>query len=397
MLRVIRKANLILLAVVLWQGYLLLVHTGTANAQPALFLARPYYGAFSGWSDNFDHSYPNYVSNNLFTRYTGQSSTVPNCPTLCYEGHDGYDFLIAYQPVVASAPGSINFSGWAYTNHALDFGLNIKIDHGNNYRTIYGHLSAVRYQTGNNVQRWQIGTSGTTGNSTGPHLHFGVLYNQSGVWKVTDPYGWTDLVNPDPWEQLSQIHSDPLWLNEPARTQSPPPDGGSTTTQDDNGTNFSTTCLGANHWHVETTTESWNSNFHWMPPSGNSTVDCWANWNKPALPDTGQYEVQIFVPTWSGYNGIRTQSARYRVDYSGGSTIVVVDQSRVGYTGLDSSNNPTYAFNGGQWISLGRYNFSQASSFTEFVQVADTAYINAYYDFNTNRMLVDAVRWKKTH
>jgi len=65
------------------------------------------------------------------------------------------------------------FSGGAFGG----YGNMIMIDHGNGYQTLYGHLSSVSAGCGASVSQGQyIGSSGSTGNSTGPHLHFEVRY-----------------------------------------------------------------------------------------------------------------------------------------------------------------------------------------------------------------------------
>jgi murein DD-endopeptidase MepM/ murein hydrolase activator NlpD len=65
------------------------------------------------------------------------------------------------------------FAGWATGG----YGNMVMIDHGNGYQTLYAHLSQVSTQCGRSVaQGALIGYSGSTGNSTGPHLHFEVRY-----------------------------------------------------------------------------------------------------------------------------------------------------------------------------------------------------------------------------
>ena len=72
-------------------------------------------------------------------------------------------------PVVAADSGVVVFSGW----NANGYGNMIMIDHGNGFQTLYAHLSARFVACGQSVYKGTtIGAAGSTGNSTGPHLHF---------------------------------------------------------------------------------------------------------------------------------------------------------------------------------------------------------------------------------
>lgn len=88
------------------------------------------------------------------------------------EGHPGIDFSTPPGAVVYAADdGLVIFAGWS----ELGYGNVIVIDHGNGYRTLYAHLSQVSQYCGAKVRSGQtIGMSGSTGNSSGPHLHFEV-------------------------------------------------------------------------------------------------------------------------------------------------------------------------------------------------------------------------------
>ncbi|MBP0985965.1 MAG: M23 family metallopeptidase, partial [Oscillospiraceae bacterium] len=70
---------------------------------------------------------------------------------------------------------------------AVGYGRYIIIDHGNGMQTLYGHMLARFAYVGDYVSRGQIiGQVGSTGNSTGPHLHFEVRINDERV--PTEPY-----------------------------------------------------------------------------------------------------------------------------------------------------------------------------------------------------------------
>jgi len=77
-------------------------------------------------------------------------------------------------PVKASDGGYVVEAGRGWSS---GYGNHVVIDHGNGYRTLYAHLNSFFVSPGENVTKGQqIGTVGNTGNSTGPHLHFEVLY-----------------------------------------------------------------------------------------------------------------------------------------------------------------------------------------------------------------------------
>lgn len=89
-------------------------------------------------------------------------------------GHPAIDIDTYYrQPIFASDSGTVAFSGWDDTG----YGNLVIIDHGNGYRTYYGHNEANLVSAGQTVyQGQQIAESGSTGNSTGEHLDFRILY-----------------------------------------------------------------------------------------------------------------------------------------------------------------------------------------------------------------------------
>jgi murein DD-endopeptidase MepM/ murein hydrolase activator NlpD len=92
-----------------------------------------------------------------------------------WSGHPGIDLATDFrQPIFASDSGTVIFSSWDDTG----YGNFIVIDHGNGFKTMYGHNEANLVGTGQTVAKGQqIAESGNTGNSTGNHLDFRILSN----------------------------------------------------------------------------------------------------------------------------------------------------------------------------------------------------------------------------
>lgn len=88
--------------------------------------------------------------------------------------HTGLDIAGAYGSNIMAADGGVVIcAGWQGS-----YGKLVKIDHGNGYITYYAHCSSINVRTGQKVQKGQvIAKVGSTGNSTGPHLHFEVRKN----------------------------------------------------------------------------------------------------------------------------------------------------------------------------------------------------------------------------
>ena len=109
-----------------------------------------------------------------------------------YDYHTGIDIstgwgngwpAISGQKIVASNSGVVtkaigyysDYTGYGYGNYVI-------IDHGNNNFSLYGHCKSISVKVGDVVTQGQkIGTVGSTGNSTGPHLHFEIRINGSAV------------------------------------------------------------------------------------------------------------------------------------------------------------------------------------------------------------------------
>jgi murein DD-endopeptidase MepM/ murein hydrolase activator NlpD len=90
------------------------------------------------------------------------------------EFHKGLDLEANYGDLVrAAAAGTVASAGW----DPGGFGIKVDIDHGNGYHTWYAHLSRLAVSAGQRVTKGApIAYVGSTGESTGPHLHYQVMY-----------------------------------------------------------------------------------------------------------------------------------------------------------------------------------------------------------------------------
>ncbi|MEO6360716.1 MAG: M23 family metallopeptidase, partial [Sphingomicrobium sp.] len=96
--------------------------------------------------------------------------------------HKGVDFGASWgSPIVAAASGQVTMSGWAG-----GYGRQVRISHGGGIATSYSHMSSIVAEPGSFVRQGQlIGYVGSSGLSTGAHLHYEVY--QSG--QAVDPLG----------------------------------------------------------------------------------------------------------------------------------------------------------------------------------------------------------------
>ena len=95
-----------------------------------------------------------------------------------WKAHHGTDFGAKRgTPILAAADGEVIFSGWKG-----GYGKVIKIRHKDSYVTLYAHQSRLKVKVGQLVKTGQIiGYVGSTGRSTGPHLHFGLYKNERAI------------------------------------------------------------------------------------------------------------------------------------------------------------------------------------------------------------------------
>lgn len=99
--------------------------------------------------------------------------------------HQGIDIANkAAPPILAADAGLVTIAGWPDN---IGYGNRVLIDHGNGFQTLYAHLSRIFVSSGQTVKRGdQIGQMGSTGRSSGVHLHFEIRQNGAAV----DPLGY---------------------------------------------------------------------------------------------------------------------------------------------------------------------------------------------------------------
>jgi len=95
-----------------------------------------------------------------------------------YEYHSGIDIEAPKgEPVYTTADGVVVWAGWY-----ADYGKAVIIRHPSEYETLYGHLSDIKVKKGDKVKAGEIiGYVGSTGRSTGPHLHYEVIFEDKPI------------------------------------------------------------------------------------------------------------------------------------------------------------------------------------------------------------------------
>jgi septal ring factor EnvC (AmiA/AmiB activator) len=114
--------------------------------------------------------------------------------------HTGLDFAAAIgTPIYATADGSVESAGFDDGG----YGMHVILNHGYGYQTLYGHMVRIKVRGREKVKRGQIlGWVGSTGKSTGPHLHYEVIRNSQKINPVH--YFFNDLSAAD-YERMVKI------------------------------------------------------------------------------------------------------------------------------------------------------------------------------------------------
>ncbi|MFN3286353.1 MAG: M23 family metallopeptidase [bacterium] len=196
---------------------------GSRNRVLPLF-ERPFAGA-PGVTNVFDHQYPGQPTGKGYSlSFRGFRFLFGN------EGHTGWDWTLwRGTPVLAVADGEVVTAGVVppffcplpgFQREVSDqkaVEILVTAPEGTRFRVGYHHLDRVDVQVGQRVAAGQqVGVSGNTGCSVGPHLHFEVVRldgTNSGAPAWVDPFGWEGS-SADPWAQHPQ-GAVSLWLWKP--------------------------------------------------------------------------------------------------------------------------------------------------------------------------------------
>jgi len=116
--------------------------------------------------------------------------------------HPGIDFTAPIgTPIYATADGVVSVA----RNNLGGYGNEIQVNHGYGYVTLYAHLSRFNVKEGQKVKRGEcIGYVGSTGLSTGPHLHYEVIYRGE---KVNPVYYFYNDLSPEEYEKVLELAS----------------------------------------------------------------------------------------------------------------------------------------------------------------------------------------------
>lgn len=324
--------------------------------------------------------------------------------------HDGIDFTLSWQGILAAADGNIDQAMWNYTTCHDDsqpgcsypyggFGLYVRINHyvnGETNYTYYGHLSVARRTIGSIRKGEWVGVSGDSGYSTGPHLHFEVRHGCStpgrpptgcavnpdnaegtgiSLWNDGEWSGANPVVSVSEWRYPAQnAHGNPIIIDD---------------TPDNTG-GFVKGKEGAIACPPETCTK-WTravsggyDGDYWWVRENDSTVDSWAEWRPTSLPAFANYTVWAHIPCTGDasteYYTSPTWQAPYQILHYDGTRSVIIDQLTLSRSGVCP-----------RWIALGIYRGQSGAGM--WVRLTD----NTGETGSANRkVLADAVKFTRT-
>ncbi len=378
--------------------------------QLSQFLSPPYYGTTSV-NSVFDHNLPlsstqanpNPDNNGETMHYDG--AVDGDGARSWYDQHRGIDYGLQYELVRAAAPGTVAQAGWASPgDHRGSYGLHVRIEHDLNsdqdpdYRTIYGHMSALYVQTGDSIpvndDEFQriMGVSGNTGwcvsnnrrctdadpPTCGAHLHFQLEEPRQNGWIPVNPYGWVGTIA-DPWSQYNPDNDAVIdgatsvdrWLHYPSITNNDVFPSGIPLVEpsiaeddrgyiavDDGDTEFAedpTNC-----WTGDTTT-GWGGDHRYHEVT--TTVTCAATWNFPETQRSGNYNVFVHIPAANA----TSDAAQYAIQHT---ESAVRPWSKLSKSAVVNQAAYPNNYHLSSWVYIGTYYFdSNQQHGTDYVRL----------------------------
>lgn len=389
-----RRAPLLAFALALVGAAGLPAAARAQSDNPAPDWGAPYCGNQPRITSVYDNDVPLYETNGRTILYSGHD--VGASCGMPYDGHSGFDYSrragrqacigglvggVGARLAYAVADGVVRRSRWYQADHEKGFGLHVDVTSNGGSGVgvvshLYGHLAAVFVDEGDAVSRGQaIGAVGTTGNSSGPHLHFqGTRGDRGDVSDVTfDPYGWNAVFGPGyRYPGFPQPHRGNGW---PMRALTPgqsgprcPGDCGTVVIEEDAPT-VTYGCragIGLSRcpsWHDSA--QGHGGRHRWTYPNG-PTADYWVTYACPQCAP-GSYLVEAYVPF--GSDVATTHVARYEA----GGRVTVLDQHE----------------EGNEWQPIGFFRFGAMPSVT----LSDRTDRYDYVARAPQRIAADAVRF----
>ncbi|MBN2005532.1 MAG: M23 family metallopeptidase [Anaerolineae bacterium] len=328
----------------LWLSALLAMPAAPVMAGGGIVL-RPPFDGICRLTTYFDHYTPIYSSDpdGDVTIYTGE--TTDNCEPYCYRGHPGIDWgMPTGTNVLAAAAGVVERA------RAVDdgYGCRVVLGHSNGYKTLYAHMDGWWNQNTNSwvctgfavnegdlVQTGTVlGSSGNTGASTGPHLHFTVEHNDF----PTDPFGWRGA-GQDPLVNYSGETAACLWGGAPGAAIS---------------------CADI---LVEDDGAGWSQSGYWgETPAGNgyrqhwtnvwAQVSAYARWTPPTYAYyPGYYQLYAFIPA----DNSTTTNADYEIYIYPSTTHRYVNQNNPPNTNFWAALGSHRLQGDSEWVYLDDY------------------------------------------
>jgi murein DD-endopeptidase MepM/ murein hydrolase activator NlpD len=314
----------------------------TSSAQATTIRLRPPFSGTYRQTAYLDHVQP-FTTDGSIIIYNGEQ-TPDNSP-YPYDGHEGNDWgMVTGTLVLAAEKGYVSQAGWQNpADHSQGYGLRVRVDHQTGYETLYGHLSNLIANQGDQVAEGDtIAYSGSTGHSTGPHLHLSVYHNGN----LTDPFGWRGSGR-DPLSNYNGETSLCLWRN-----LDEGPISCADTIVEDDGSGFSL----SGDW---LTNESGNG-YHMSYRRNITDSNVYANWLS-TVAGTGQNKIYAYIPSQYA----TTHQATYNIWT--GSTWETSAVSQQNYTDT--------------WVLLGTYqlpaHYAFVFMFARTGELTDTTWIAA--------------------